>query len=402
MDLKLRGISRPSREQAKVLVCLSVVVIAAVDLSLPDNINLATFYFVVIVFAGWTRSFKWLWGAAFACILLTFLGLMVAPGPIVVPVTWVDWLNRSMTAAALALVAVPVHLRLRNLVALEGTIADLNRTERALAESHARLEQRVQERTQALTAINQRLQEEVATRIEAETNVRKSESSLRELSVELLRAQDEERRHIGQELHDGLGQCLAGLKLSLHFLEKSLSGAGESVKKYYEDCQVLADDAVTQVRTLSHLMYPPLLEETGLESAIPWYVRGFEQRSGIQTTLEMPEHLQRMPQEVELTIFRILQESLTNIHRHSGSRSAQVVLQIASGSVVLHVKDSGKGIGRKPPGVGLRSMQERAKQFAGKLEISSSSKGTTVTATLPVEEHSTLVAMSAASRSNPS
>lgn len=394
MVLKLKGMSRPSPGQAKVIVCLSGALIAAVDFSLPDNINIATFYFLAIVLAGWTRSLKWLWACTVIFVLLTFGGITFALAPIVNAVTWVDWLNRTMIAVALAVVAVPVHLRLRNLVAQERTIADLNRAERALEESYAQLEDRVKERTQALTAINERLQREIATRIAAETNLRKSEASLRRLSVEVLQAQDEERRHIGQELHDGLGQCLAGLKLSLHFLDAAIPPAEESARQHYSDCLDITEDAISQVRTLSHLMYPPLLEQMGLQSAIPWYVRGFEQRSGIQATLDMPEHLQRLPREVEITLFRILQESLTNIHRHSGSRNAQVVLQITNDSVVLKVKDSGKGIGQRSPGVGLRSMQERAKQLTGKLEISSGSQGTTVTATLPLPEHSASVGAS--------
>lgn len=392
--LNLRGISRPSPGQAKVLVCFSAVLIAAVDFSLPANINIAIFYFLPIVLAAWTRSVKWLWASTAIFIVLTFGGLVLAPPPVMNVVTWVDWLNRAMTALALGVIAIPVHLRLRNLVSLERSNADLARAERALEESYARLEEKVKERTLALTVTTEKLEKEIATRVEAETNLRKSEASLRELSVELLRSQDEERRHIGQELHDGLGQCLAGMKLSLHFLEESLSTAKESVRKHYSDCLDLTEDAITQVRTLSHLMYPPLLEQTGLESAIPWYVHGFEQRSGIKTTLEMPKHLQRLPRDVELTIFRVLQESLTNIHRHSGSLNAQVILKITNESIILQVKDSGKGVGQRPAGVGLRSMQERAKQLAGKLEISSGAEGTTVTAALPFTKRSASVGAS--------
>ena len=392
--LNLRGISRPSPGQAKVLVCFSALLIAAVDLSLPANINVAIFYCLTIVLAGWTRSVKWLWVSTAAFMLLTFGGITLAPAPIVNAVIWVDWLNRSMTATALAVVAIPVHLRLRNLVAQERAIVDLGRAEQALEDSHARLEERVKERTLALAATTERLQKEITTRAEAETNLRKSEASLRELSLELLRAQDEERRHIGQELHDGLGQNLAGLKLSMYFLKETVSTATESVKEHYAECLDITEDAITQVRTLSHLMYPPLLEQTGLESTIPWYVRGFEQRSGIKATIEMPEHLQRLPRELELTIFRILQESLTNLHRHSGSQNAQVLLKITNEAIILQVKDTGKGIGQRPAGVGLRSMQERAKQLAGQLEISSGSEGTTVTAILPFREHSASVGAS--------
>src|SRR5690242_3651116 len=117
--VNLRGISRPSPAQAKVLVCLSAALIAAVDFLLPANINIAIFYPLPIVFATWTRSVKWLWASTVVFIVLTFGGITLAPAPIVNAVTWVDWLNRSMTAIALAVVAIPVHLRLRNLVAQE-------------------------------------------------------------------------------------------------------------------------------------------------------------------------------------------------------------------------------------------------------------------------------------------
>jgi two-component system, NarL family, sensor kinase len=130
-------------------------------------------------------------------------------------------------------------------------------------------------------------------------------------------------------------------------------------------------------------MYPPLLQALGLKATIPWYVRGFEERSGIQTKLEMPQSLGRLPEALELALFRILQESLTNIHRHSGSRCAHVGLEFIEGAVVLQIKDKGKGIQDSASGVGLRSMQERAKELEGKVELSSGPEGATVTATMP-------------------
>ena len=356
--------------------------------SAPANINIAIFYFLPIVLAGWTQSVKWLWSSTAFFILLTFGGIALAPAPVTNAVTWVNWLNRGMIAIALVVVAALVHLRLRNLMEQEAAIADLRRAERALAESQAQLETRVKERTEALTAAKERLEKEIATRTEAEANLRQSEVSLRELSVELLRAQDEERRRLGQELHDGLGQCLAGLKLNLHSLDSAIPAAEVSARKRFAECLECSDDAISQVRTLSHLLYPPMLEHTGLESATHWYVQGFEQRSGIQTSVEMPEGLGRLPQELELAIFRILQESLTNLHRHSGSRTAEVRFEVKPGAIVLQVKDSGKGIGNQVIGVGLRSMRERAKQLNGTLEISSGTQGTTVTATLPYQKKS--------------
>ena len=372
-----------SPAQAKVLVCVLAAVIAIVDFLLPANINIASLYFLPIVLSGWTRSSKWLWGSTAVFIFLTFGGVIVARAPIVNAITWIDWLNRTMTAVALGVTAVPVHLRVRNLVRLEKSIAERDRAERALQESHAQLEKRVEERTEALSAANRESQSEIAARIEAEAHLRNSEASLRRLSVELLRAQDDERRHIARELHDGLGQCLAGLKLGLHFVDQAIPLTNEPARRHFGECEQLTNEAVSQVRTLSHLMHPPLLEEMGLESAIPWYVRGFEQRSGIQTKLDMPESLIRLPREVELTVFRILQESLTNIHRHSGSRTAQVSLRVVNGNILLEVRDEGKGLQHAPKGVGLRGMEERTKELMGRLEVSTGPKGTTLTATLP-------------------
>lgn len=322
----------------------------------------------------------------------TFGGITLAPAPILNLVAWVDWLNRGMTAAALAVAAIPVALRLRSILALERSIAERERAERALEESYAQLESRVEERTAALATANDELHKRIAEKIQAEHKLIESESHLRELSTQLLRAQDDERRHIGRELHDGLGQCLAALKLSVNLLQSLLPQGGETVNKRFEECLNLTDEAISQVRTISHLMYPPLLEELGLESAIPWYVSQFEQRSGIKTNLEVPNDFGRLPREVELTIFRILQESLTNIHRHSRSRTAGVRLRISNGCTFLEVKDSGKGmpqgiVGKAGTvgmtGVGLRGMRERIRQFAGKLEISSGQEGTTVTVMLP-------------------
>lgn len=365
-----------SPRRAKIAVCLLGALIAAVDVAVPANIDIATFYFVLIVLVGWTKSFKWLWISTIIFILLTFAGISLGAPPIDRQLIWVDWLNRSMTALALAVLAVPIHLLLR-------AILERERAERALQESHDLLEKRVEERTSALAVVIEELQKENANRIQAEGELRESESSLRELSLELLRAQDEERRRLGQELHDGLGQCLSALKLSLHFVGQAIPTAEESARDHFAECRELTDDALSQVRTLSHLMYPPQLQTLGLKSTIPWYVRGFEQRSGVQTKLEMPQSLGRLPEHLELALFRILQESLTNIHRHSGSRCAHVGLKFIEGAVVLQIKDAGKGIQNSPYGVGLRSMQERAKELGGKVELSSGPGGTTVRATLP-------------------
>jgi len=243
------------------------------------------------------------------------------------------------------------------------------------------------------------LQEEVAQRREAELHLRNSEKSLRELSLHLLRTQDEERRRIGRDLHDSLGQCLTALKIKLDMLA-SLTGQknGEAASEIAE-CVRLAEESLKEVRTISYLMYPPMLEEMGLESAIRWYVDGFSARSGINTTFEVANELGRLRRDVELALFRVLQESLTNVHRHSGSQTAHIRLLASKGMVTLEVTDTGKGIpsglleqsGQDwtgALGVGLRGMNERMRQLGGSLEVVSTEKGTAVSATVPVAEYS--------------
>jgi PAS domain S-box-containing protein len=238
----------------------------------------------------------------------------------------------------------------------------------------------------------QALQKEVVERKEVEERLHDSERSLRDLSIHLLRSQDEERRRIGRDLHDSLGQYLAVLKMKLDLLA---SGRVEGdTAEELRQCVSLAQDSIKEVRTLSHLLYPPMLEETGLTAAIPWFLDGFSSRSGIKTTFEVDPEFGRLPREVELAMFRVLQESLTNVHRHSGSQTAHVRLLSKDGTATLEVADEGKGV---PPGildeagqdwtralgVGLRGMNERMRQLGGTLHLSSSERGTTVSASVP-------------------
>jgi PAS domain S-box-containing protein len=242
------------------------------------------------------------------------------------------------------------------------------------------------------------LTREVADRRQAEKRLYTSEQYLRELSLHLLRTQDEERRRIGQDLHDSLGQYLAVLKMKLDLLAALVeSGDGRATATEIAQCGRLIDDAIKEVRTISYLLYPPMLEEMGLPSAIPWYLNGFAQRSGIRTSFEVHGDLGRLPQDAELAMFRVLQESLTNVHRHSGSQTAHVRLMIRDGMVILEVRDQGKGVPAErlrnagqdwvsSLGVGLRGMNERIVQLGGKLDLFSTDKGTTVTAVLPIED----------------
>ena len=241
------------------------------------------------------------------------------------------------------------------------------------------------------------LQKEVAERQRAEIRLRESEKSLRDLSLHLLSSQDEERRRIGRDLHDSLGQSLAVLKMKLDSLasvvaERTDDDAADDVAQ----CIRLTEDSIKELRTISYLLYPPMLEEMGLKSAIPWYLDGFSARSGIKTTFQAAEDFTRLPREAELALFRVFQESLTNVHRHSGSPTAEVRLLMKDGMGILEVRDHGKGL---PPalleqshqdwmghlGVGLRGMNERMHQLGGTLELLSTERGTTVRAMVPAQ-----------------
>jgi PAS domain S-box-containing protein len=239
------------------------------------------------------------------------------------------------------------------------------------------------------------LEKEIAERKEAGRKLHESEKSLRQLSLHLLRTQDEERRRIGRDLHDSLGQYLTVLKMKLDSLAGSIASTEkDSHQQQLAQCIQLTEDSIKEVRTISYLLYPPLLEEMGLKSAIPWYLDGFAARSGIKTTFEVHADFARLPRDVELALFRVLQESLTNVHRHSGSRMAHVRLLAREDMVILEVQDEGTGI---PPvvleeagedwlgalGVGLRGMNERMKQLGGRLELCSTERGTTVSAMVP-------------------
>jgi signal transduction histidine kinase len=206
-------------------------------------------------------------------------------------------------------------------------------------------------------------------------------SQLQEISSHVMGVQDDERRRIARELHDSLGQYLVGAKMSI---DRSLAGDTTALR----DAAGLLDSCITEVRTLSHLLHPPLLEEVGLMAAVPWYVTGFRERSGIAASLEMPEHFARLPQRVELALFRVLQESLTNIHRHSNSKTAVVKLGLANGHATLAVKDFGTGFSlpRGKQGVGIASMRERMRELGGELRIKTGNSGTTVEATLPTAD----------------
>jgi PAS domain S-box-containing protein len=245
--------------------------------------------------------------------------------------------------------------------------------------------------------INEALRKEIEEKTEAERKLHESERSLRQLSLRLLQTQDEERRRIGRDLHDSVGQYLVGLKMKVDSLNSSAVRNHRQDASELAECAQLTEEAIKEVRTISYLLYPPMLEELGLKSAIPWYLEGFTKRSGIKTTFEVSPDFDRIPGDLELALFRVIQESLTNVHRHSGSSTASVRLLTKDRVVILQVIDEGKGGQSKNGedrgqdwmgalGVGLRGMTERMRQLGGNLKLSSAQGGTTVTATIPIPE----------------
>jgi PAS domain S-box-containing protein len=219
---------------------------------------------------------------------------------------------------------------------------------------------------------------------------RNAEDALRTLSGRLLGIQDQERRRIARELHDSLGQYLAGLKIAIDML-----GSRSSQKDpLLVECADILERAIAETRTLSHLLHPPLLDEAGFASAASWFVAGFSQRSGIPVSLDLPPDLQRLPDVIEIALFRVLQESLTNVHRHSRAKSAEISVEVDAEHVTIEIRDHGRGM---PPhvirqieaetsklGVGLAGMRERIHELGGRFVVSSNDRGTAVQASIPL------------------
>ncbi len=220
---------------------------------------------------------------------------------------------------------------------------------------------------------------------------KRAEEELRHLSGQLLRLQDEERRRIARDLHDSTGQDLVALATMLGQLRASIPSREQKSRKFLSECKVLADQCIREVRTLSYLLHPPVLDDAGLEDAIRDYVKGFTKRSGIQVELQLSPRLGRMTRAVELALFRVVQESLTNIHRHSGSPQAKIRIDCNS-HLTLEISDSGprasasalKESHRLDVAVGIPSMQERVKLIGGRLHVDFGATGTTVYVTLPL------------------
>jgi signal transduction histidine kinase len=254
--------------------------------------------------------------------------------------------------------------------ALRESVTERRRTEEALRENQAQL----------------RLANE-----ELESVVQRRTAALRHLSAKLIRLQDDERRRIARNLHDSLGQHLTSVKMNLDMLSRSaapnqaeaLSAALESVER-----------SIVETRTLSCLLHPPLLDEVGFASAARWFTDEFAKRSGIEVKLDLPDGIDRLPELTEIALFRILQESLTNVHRHSGSSSVEIGLNVTENKALLSVRDFGCGMpARSRPGfdlngshvgVGLSGMRERITDLGGSFDIESDSHGTAIIVALPL------------------
>jgi PAS domain S-box-containing protein len=249
---------------------------------------------------------------------------------------------------------------------------DLHLSYQSLSEARDHLDKRVRERTAELATANE---------------------NLRDLSARLLQVQDDERRRLARELHDSVGQLLAAIGMNIAVVQSQSDKLDARGARAVSENARLVEQVSREIRTISHLLHPPLLEIAGLASALRWYVDGFSERSSVKVEMDIPSDFERLPNDVELAIFRIVQECLTNIHRHSGSETASIVIRQESERLTVQVQDYGKGIPKEKQyeftlsnrsGVGFGGMRERVRQLGGTLEVQSQATGTIVSATLKI------------------
>jgi signal transduction histidine kinase len=213
------------------------------------------------------------------------------------------------------------------------------------------------------------------------------------LNARMTVLQEEERRRIARELHDSVGQLLAAISINSAFVQGESHKLSPDAAKRVSENAAMVEETSKQIRTISYLLHPPLLDEVGLASALQWYVEGFSERSKIEAKLDIPQNFAGLSKEMELSIFRVVQECLTNIHRHAGSPTAGIRIVQDEACLRVEIEDAGKGIpfekrsafgSSAHTGVGLRGMRERLRQLGGTLQVQSNSSGTRVTAILPV------------------
>jgi PAS domain S-box-containing protein len=240
---------------------------------------------------------------------------------------------------------------------------------------------------------------QVLGRFQLDTDItrrKQAEEELRILSGHLLTLRDEERRRLARDLHDSVGQLLAGATMNVSILSSQSPAKDPKTASLFAEISKLLEQSVKEIRTISYLLHPPLLDEIGLLSALRWYVAGFAERSQIKVELEIPEDLGRFRRELELAVFRIVQETLTNVHRHSGSESAKITLTRNARQLRMKVEDKGHGMAsplnieggkrRNAPGVGISGIRERVRQLGGQMQIRSGVTGTVVEILFPVED----------------
>jgi PAS domain S-box-containing protein len=256
-------------------------------------------------------------------------------------------------------------------------------------------ERKLRESEERLRTLAERLEDLVRVRTEEleqrNTEVLRQSEQLRGLSIRLLQTQDDERRRIARELHDSAGQIVTALGMNLASIIPQI-GKNPLLGKSLEESQALVEQLSKEIRTLSYLLHPPLLDENGLGEALRWYIQGLRERSGLAILLTIPDDFGRLSREMELAIFRIVQECLTNVHRHSGSKNAVIRIAREAEGVSLEVQDEGKGVSlerlgeiqSQGSGVGIRGIRERVHQLEGVFKIQSNHKGTKILVTFPV------------------
>ena len=257
-------------------------------------------------------------------------------------------------------------------------------------------EEALRESENRLRALTDTLETQVRIRteqlVQRNTEVLNQAEQLRDLSHRMMQIQDEERRHIARELHDSAGQLLTVLAMDLSTLVRNAQEKAPEIAESAEQARDLVHQLTSEIRTTSYLLHPPLLDEEGLEAAISMYVRGLTERSGLDITFNISEGFGRLPRDMELAVFRLVQECLTNIHRHSGSKVAAIRMKHADRRVLLEVEDTGSGISPEKlleiqshgAGVGIRGMRERVLQCRGEMKVESEGRGTKLSISLPI------------------